>query len=318
MNSWFAGERTYNLHKPVGRQFPRNPTIVKSIDDQWQADLVDMSSKAKDNNGYTFSLTVIDCFSKYAWVEPVMRKTSTEILKALKRIMEGQERRKPKRLQTDDGKEFKNALVQSYLKEKGVGFFTTKSEMKSAIVERFNRTLKSKIWKWFTSQNTRRYIDVLPSLVAGYNNSNHRSIGMAPNRVTKKLESLIRQRLYGKLKVKRVKRYKYWIGDLVRISKKRKVFRKGYLPNWSERTFVIKDRNLRKEPVYYLRDYNGEDIEGAFYEKELQRVSGQEEYYVERILKSKRQGRKLLHFVKWQGWPSKFNSWVEDALVRNL
>ena len=317
VNSWFDKQLTYTLHKPMRHSFTRNPTIVMSIDDQWQADLVDMSSRAKDNDGYTFLLTVIDCFSKYAWVEPVPRKTGTEILNALKRIIVVGGRN-PKRLQTDDGKEFTNSLVQSFLKQRGIAFFTTKSEMKSAIVERFNRTLKDKMWKWFTAHNTTRYTNVLPSLVEGYNNSKHRSIGMAPSVVTTKDENVIRQRLYGKLVTRKRKKYKYSIGDLVRISKARKVFRKGYLPNWSDETFLVKDRNTRKEPVYYLQDYDGEDIEGAFYEKELQRVTEQAEYRVQEILKSKKKGGKILHFVKWHRWPSKFNSWVEDTLIRDL
>ena len=312
VNDWFSSQLTYTLHKPVRYNFPTNKTIVLAIDDQWQADLVDLTSRAEDNDGYTFLLTVIDCFSKMAWVEPLHRKTATELLAVIKRILK-KSGRKPKRLQTDKGKEFTNKLVQKFLREQNIHFFTTNSDKKSAIVERFNRTLKTRMFKYFTAKNTTRYIDILPELVTGYNHSYHRSIKMRPIDVKVSDETVIRQRLYGG-KGKRVeKKYKYWIGDLVRISKARRVFEKGYLPSWTEETFIVYDRRHTQRPIYFIRDFDGENIEGGFYEEELQKVTGQEIYRVEEVLKEKKvYGGKTLYLVKWKGWPSKFNSWVED------
>ena len=215
-----------------------------------------MTSIAKDNDGHTFLLTVIDCFSKFAWVEPLMNKSGSEILSALKRILKRSERT-PKRLQTDKGSEFINAQVQRFLRQRNIEFFTTNSEMKAAIIERFNRTCKGKMWKYFTAQNTRRYLDVLQSLVNGYNHSYHRTIKMRPADVRERDSITIRQRLYAGKKRKIGKTYKYAIGDVVRISKERRVFRKGYLPNWTEETFIVYDRRNAREPFYYLRDYGG-------------------------------------------------------------
>ena len=320
VNSWFLKQMTYTLHKPARYNFKRNQTVVMSIDEQWQADLCDMTSRAKDNDGFTFLLTIIDCFSKFAWVEPLLNKSGEEILKALKHVLK-RSGRVPRRLQTDKGTEFINAQVQSFLKGRKIEFFTTNSEMKAAIVERFNRTLKTKMWKYFTARNTNRYIDVLQSLVEGYNKSRHRSIGMRPVDVRESDSIAIRQRLYGSaLRQRRTnaKNYKYGIGDVVRVSKARRTFRKGYLPNWSEEWFIVYDRRNAKEPLYYLRDYEGEDLKGAFYEQEIQAVEvPEEEYYIEEVLQSKKvRGGKTLYFVKWKGWPSKFNSWVED--IRSL
>ena len=318
VNEWFSTQRTYTLHKPARYNFKRNKTIVMSIDEQWQADLCDMSSRAKENDGFTFLLTIIDCFSKFAWAEPLMNKSGDEILKALKRVLK-QSGRAPRRLQTDKGSEFINAQVQRFLDEQKIEFFTTNSEMKAAIVERFNRTLKTRMWKYFTAKRTNRYIDVLQSLVDGYNRSRHRSIGMRPVDVRESDSIAIRQRLYGSgLRKRRLaKSYKYGIGDVMRISKARRTFRKGYLPNWSEETFIVYDRRNAKEPLYYLRDYEGEDLQGAFYEQEIQRVEDPGEYFVEEVLQSKKvRGGKTVHLVKWLGWPSKFNSWVED--IRTL
>ena len=99
----------------------------------------------------------------------------------------------------------------------------------------------------------------------------------------------------------------------MRISKARRTFRKGYLPNWTEETFIVFNRRNAKEPVYYLRDYGGEDLKGAFYEKEIQGVEEPDEYLIEEVLKKKKiRGGKTLYLVKWLGWPSQFNSWVEN------
>ena len=291
-----------------------------SIDEQWQADLCDMSFKAEDNDDHTFILTCIDCFSKYAWAIPLKSKHADEILRAFKEILKSG--RKPKRLQTDKGKEFLNTKVQNFLRQHEIQFFTTESEKKASIVERFNRTMKGRTYKYFTAKNTYRYIDVLQSLVDGYNNTYHRSIKMKPALVRKRHQIAIRQHLYGvkksirkginKAKRSSSKSYKYMIGDLVRIIKERLTFNRGYLPNWSEEIFLVYDRKSFKEPQYYLRDYNGEDIKGGFYEKELQLVQDQNEYRVEKVLRTRRVNGKVLHLVKWKGWSDNFNSWVED------
>ena len=290
-----------------------------SIDDQWQCDLVDMRLVSSYNEGYTFILTCIDCFSKYAWAVPLMNKLGKSIIEAFNKILASG--RKPKRLQTDKGSEFLNRRAQQFLKKEDIVFFTTQSDKKASIVERFNRTLQGRMYKYFTAKNTYRYINVLQSFISGYNRTNHRSIKMKPIDVRKRHEVIIRQRLYAK-RVKSnqsklhqqtdKKRYKYMVGDLVRITKQRLTFARGYLPNWSEEIFIVFNRKKYKEPLYYLRDFNGEDIDGGFYEKELQLVQKSKEYRIEKILRQKRINHKDLFLVKWKGWPDTFNSWVED------
>ena len=103
------------------------------------------------------------------------------------------------------------------------------------------------------------------------------------------------------------------MGDLVRISKARRTFKKGYLPAWTEESFVVYDRKIRRQPNYYIQDHNNEKVKGLFYEEELQRVSEQDKYRVERVIKKKRRkDGKTLYFVKWKGYDDTFNSWVED------
>ena len=113
--SFLKTQDTYTLHKPVRKIFKRNQTIVGNIDDQWQADLADVSDISRQNKGNNFLLTVIDCFSKYAWVIPTKRKDANSIHEAMQELFRQAYPRKPKRLQTDKGKEFLNTAVQNYL-----------------------------------------------------------------------------------------------------------------------------------------------------------------------------------------------------------
>ncbi len=189
---WLATQDTYTLHKPVCYNFGRRKVIVGGIDHQWQADLADLSSIKKHNQGYCFLLTCIDIFSKYAWVVPLFKKSGPSLTAAFTSIFE--ESRQPATLQTDQGTEFKNQKVQQLLKERNIHFFTTYNvETKASVVERFNRTIKARMWCYFTENNTLTYTDILPSLVDAYNHSYHRSIGMTPAQVTAKNEELVWQ-----------------------------------------------------------------------------------------------------------------------------
>ena len=138
-------------------------SVFTGTDDQWQADLVDMSSLARFNKGYKFLLTCIDVFSKFAWVVSLENKTGESLAHGFQTILDTG--RSPEKLQTDKGTEFLNRNFQSFLKEKSIHFFTTNSELKASVVERFNRTLKTRMWKYFTAKNTRVYIDILQDIV---------------------------------------------------------------------------------------------------------------------------------------------------------
>ena len=252
IKNYLRVQASYSLHKPARRNFKRNPTVVGGIDHQWQADLADMQSISKSNNGIKYLLKVIDVFSKYAWVIPVKNKGSKEMLAAFKDLFTKSHPRIPKKIQTDAGKEFLNGDVQKYLKDKGILHFYSNSDQKAAVVERFNRTLKTRIWTYFTAKQTNKYIDNLNDFVQSYNNSYHRSIGMKPVDVRKSDQDRIWNRLYGN-NISAQSR-KVAIGQKVRISKVKGVFEKGYVPNWSEEHFHVEQPIHKGKPVYKLKD----------------------------------------------------------------
>ena len=317
IRQWLQTQDTYTLHKPVRYRFKRNRVIVGRIDDEWEADLVIMDSLSTHNNGYKYVLTVIDVLSKYAWVEPLKSKTGECLVQAFGKIIK--KGRKPRMFHTDKGTEFINRKFQKFLKEHNIRFFTTHNETKASIVERFNRTLKGKMWKYFTAKNTLKYVDILQKLVKSYNHSRHRSIGMRPVDMNKDNESVVWERLYGKESDKPI-RFKFNVGDQVRISKTRRTFKKGYLASWTEEVFTITKRILRRPPVYKIADYEGEELEGTFYEQELQKVSKTDDdyYRVEKILKTRMRNKRKEYFVKFLGYPEKFSSWLPAENVKDV
>ena len=169
---------------------------VNGIDDQWKADLVEMQFAAKENDGYNYFLTVID-MSKNAWVVPLKKKTGDALVEAFEKIF--RQGRKPRLLQTDAGTEFLNAKLQNFFKKENVTHFVTYNETKAQRAERFNRTLKEKMFHYFQYTGQKhRYIDVLQDLVNGYNYSYHRSIKMHPIQVNAENAQRVRAVLYAK------------------------------------------------------------------------------------------------------------------------
>lgn len=150
----------YTLHKPVRRRYTTNPTIANSIDHQWAADLADMKNLSRYNKGIKYLLTVIDILSKFAWVVPLKNKTGTEQKRGFDSIL--RQGRKPLRLQTNKGSEFYNKTFQDYLKQKGITHFSTQSDTKASVVERFNRSIKQRLYRALTANNTLEYLVFYP------------------------------------------------------------------------------------------------------------------------------------------------------------
>ena len=180
------------------------------------------------------------------------------------------------------------------------------------MVERFNRTLKTKMWKYFTEMNTKRYIDVIDKLMKSYNRTWHRSIKMEPVAVTIDNQNQVWQTLYGNTKTITPKAA-FKVGDTVRISREKLHFEKGYEQNWTREIFTIYKIINRSPVVYKLSDLAGEVIEGTFYKEELQKITDSGYYPVEKILKTRKNKGKIEYFVKFQGYPEKFNAWVDTV-----
>ena len=213
----------------------------------WQAELLHMLRLKKANDRTTFILTVIDVFSKLAWCDPLKNNLAASLVAAFIQLLGNGA---PNTLPTDKGTDFLNRPLHKLLKEHGVHHFATHSEeTKASIVERFNRTLNTRRWRYFTKNQSVRYSDVLQAFMRSYNDTYHRSIGMAPSEVTSTNQNTVRQRLDGH---ESVGTPKFRVNDRVRISKAKRHFEKGYRANWTEELFTIVDAHRSDPTVYRL------------------------------------------------------------------
>lgn len=278
VKEWLRSQPTYTLFKTSKKKFPRGKVIVPGLLHTYQIDLCDMRSLKKENKNYSYILTVIDVFSKKGWAIPIKDKKGTTVLTALKHVLDLY---KPERIHADQGMEFFNKDIKSYLGKHNIELYFTNSEMKASIVERFNRTIKDKMWRFFEFNKSFNYIDILDDLIESYNNTYHRSIKTSPNKVSKKNEEKIFFNLYGFSKDDDVEpgilNINLKIGDYVRVTKNKGIFGKGYENTWRKEIFQI-DKILYTEPVVFLlKDLMDETIEGKFYYEELQKVYKKDE-----------------------------------------
>ena len=148
VRKWLSEQDAYTLHKPIVRKFKRRKTFVKAIDDLWQADIVDLSTLSKSNDGNRYLLVCIDVLSKFAHVASLKTKSATVVRDAFVEMLRN---RRPNMLQTDKGTEFINYTFQKLLSDNDIKHYTSENDdIKCAIVERFNRTLLEKIFRYLT------------------------------------------------------------------------------------------------------------------------------------------------------------------------
>ena len=265
-----------------------------------------MQQFSKWNKGYRYLLMVLDLFSKYGWIVPLKDKKGETVTEAFKTIFK--KGRKPQYLWTDKGKEYCNKNMKELLEKNGITLYSTENEEKSSVCERWNRTIKTRMWKQFTVQGNTLYLGILPEILEEYDNTKHSSIKMTPVEASKKKnESAVYYNLYGDMKQLSSKP-KCKIGGKVRTSKyKRKVFDKEYTPNWTEEIFLI-DKIQSTNPITYrLKDLNNEEMQGSFYEPELLPAK-QHVFRIEKVIG--RDYKKKQALVKWLGCSDDFNSWI--------
>lgn len=291
------------LHKPIRHNFPRRKVITYGIDDLWQADILDLSNLKSSNKQYRYILNCIDVFSKYVFAIPLKNKSTKPVVDAFKFIFESQ--RVPDNLQTDKGLEFTNKDIQALFKQYNVHWYSTNSELKASVVERFNRTLRDMMWKKFTFNSNYKWVDMLPELINTYNNKIHRTINMTPVEASRKENESKLKHIFRETFPNNPPKFK--IGDTVRISKNKRIFTKGSTKNWTPELFTICKIIYSNPITYHIKDYKENIIDGCFYENELQKTTFKDVYLIEKVLK--RKGNKI--YVKFLGFDNDHNAWVD-------
>ena len=257
---YLRANQTASLHRPRRKKFPRRRIVTRYPGNILQSDLIDMQKFSTKNSNYSFILVVIDCFTKKVWARPLKNKRGDSTAAALRSIFESMEY-PIQSLIFDEGLEYLNKYVETLLEEYNIHSYHIKTKLKASSAERFNRTLKEKIWKYFTSTGRNRWIDALEDLIESYNNTYHKSIKMTPNQVNMENRKQVFKNLFPKYGFKfecRLHR-----GDKVRVALFKPEFSKGFTQNWSRDIFTV-TKSFQSNGVCW---YRIKDRDGAIYPK---------------------------------------------------
>ena len=328
VKSFLEKQESYTLHKITRKKFTRRKVLAPKPGVIASCDLADMSNLSKFNNGFKYILIFIDVFSRLGQGIPVKSKDGKTMTTALRSILESGHFDNLRRLNSDEGKEFYNQHVDQLLKSKGIILYSVSSrEIKASLAERLIRTIKGKLYRYMSHNNTKRYIDVLPDIIESYNNSAHSSLGnnqtpLQVHRITD--QSVIDRQFFHMYKNSARKSSKssslLTVGQHVRIADEHRnsKFRRGYTVQNTIEIFKIRSIDTSQNPtVYYLEDLNGEPITGIFYRDELTPTHLPEFFHID-VLKSKIVSGKKKYFVRWRGYPDSFNSWIDQDQMVSL
>ncbi len=288
----------YTRHKAKKTKFVKRKVIAVDINDVYQMDLVDLQKFSEFNDDFKYLLTAIDCFSRYAFAIPLKSKKPKEVIEAISIIFK--EYGIPQKVFTDKGSEFLGRETKSFFKELHVQQWYSYNPGKAVQVERFNRTLKERLWVLMTDKNNYRYIDDLADVVKSYNNSVHSSTGFAPSHVGDEETKIILENMQTENGKSTTPLFS--IGDKVRVATEKMLFEKGYEANFSDMIFkIVEVRVSGGHNLYQISDLAGKREPGWFYEKELSKVviNDREKHRISKILKERKVKGRIQYLIHW-------------------
>ena len=318
LQRWLQNQEHFSQNRLyLPKAIKHSRVIVGGLYDQFDADLADYISIADSNDGTQYLLLVIDIFSRYVWIEPLKNKTNSDVIDGFEKIF--RQGYIPRRLRTDQGTEFLGQIMQPFYKHYNITHFVSYNDQKANYAERAIKTIKSKLGRYMAYHHSGRYIDSLEDIVHSYNATHHASIGMPPDQVTPDNEDSVWWMQYRPKKAQQhtPQRFRFNVGDNVRIPHLSMAFGREYRSRWTQEIFIITQRFHRDGiNVYNIEDGKKEEIYGTFYEGELQLVLQDQnnQWTVESIVNERGGGdedyRPHEALVKFKGWPSFYNRWI--------
>jgi len=273
LRKFILEKESLSRHKNRVKIFKRRKIYVQGPFTLLMSDTIHYRQYYKHNKGYRYILVVVDCFSRKNWCCPQKTVTARETASNLDKIISSMEF-KPRQFCTDQGSEYdvRNPYIFRILVEKfGMVLFNLKGPHKASIAERFIRTLKSRLERYFSEHNTFKWYDVLEQFSNNLNNTVHSTTGVAPNNVNFENREQIYDRIYGSPAPPLSCRYT--AGDIVRIPEPKNIFTKGYKVNWSKELYKVTRVHSDKSVCYYsIESADGESLERKFYTQELNLV----------------------------------------------
>jgi hypothetical protein len=278
IESYLNANVTNTRHRMPPKPKTVQPIITTRPYERLQMDFIDLKSLAYWNDGHKFVLTIIDCFTKFAWVIAMKNRSQEQIAVILENIFKNAE---PKVgiMQCDN--EFKGDPLNKVCKKWNVSqlYSLPYKPSTNGAIERFNRTLKGLIFKYLTNNATKIYVNVLPALTENYNSSRHGTTGFKPIEAQHHVDEVkdkIKSRASAMVSRDVIKLKK---GDRVRISaatepnyRKNKLLTKKYMPNYSEEVYVVATVSKGASIRYQLKDSTGKIIDKYFYAQDLLKI----------------------------------------------
>jgi hypothetical protein len=267
VKNWADTQPIITKFKPVITKFKRRPLLCHD-DLELSMDLADMRAYSRHNRNYKYIAVLVSCLSRKLYAFPLKNKTSAHVAEAMRKLLRKIE--KPRIIFSDAGGEMRGAF-DDLLRQQGIEHWTSRNEPKAMQAERAIRTLKSRLFKYLEHKATKRWYDVLQKIVDGINATYNRSIGMRPNDVDSN----------EKLKQIFIKNYKdrigfpmekggFVVGGKVRLSKIKAPFEKRYFQGYTDNVFTVeKKHHAENQPIYTVRDADGELITGKVYTKQM-------------------------------------------------
>ena len=239
--------------KSPKKNYPSNETTIKSIDDTWSSDLLDMNDYGiKNNKGYRYILVVIDNFSKFGWTIPLKNKYAQSVTDDAFSQINKTSKRKPNLLETDDGKEYVNKIFSELLINHNIKRYSRNTALGAVFAERFNRTIRKLLKKPVFEKGNADWLSELQSVIKKYNNTIHHSTKMTPIQASKKSNE---RKVYTNLQDSRDKQKpKYKLGQLVCTADIKRVFSKGDSTKYSYNLYTITEVVHDTIPSYRI-DY---------------------------------------------------------------
>jgi hypothetical protein len=298
-----------------------------------------MSALGSRNRNYNYYLLCIDCFSRMIFVEPIKRKLATDVVDGFEKIFQ-RAQCLPWKIITDAGREFTAGIVQKYFRKRQISHFCeyTSPNWHAGMAERANRTVRERLYRYFTEVGHRKWVPIIQELVNAVNNSPSRALGgkFSPMDVhlnrenavdflrkyfkeqREKIDTKILKRESGDKSMKELR-----AGTRVRIENRKNLFQKGFVGNFSDEIFTIDHRRRSIPTTYRLRDNQGNLVKGWFYRHDLSPLygpQGNRHWTIERILETKtfeKEGEKReFVYVKWKGFDASYNSWLPADHVK--
>ena len=313
IRDFLAKSRVYTVHydfkPPV-----HNPYYIRRLRQMIQIDLTEVSKIRKYNKGYNYILVAIDCFSRKVWARLLKTKTADEVLLNLKSILK--ETGSVESIGSDRGREFLNKKMEKFLRDSNIKLKNPYTSTHAPFVERVQATLQNLIYKHITKTLNFKYMDKLQDIIKTYNNRKHRIIKISPNEGDKDEEEIslhiqnMQENYWGTIKP--TKKIRFKVGDYVRIAISKPKFGRGYDKKAQEEIYKIVEV-ITKFPrvLYRITSLDGDDVIGAFYQEQITKVLNQDDFIIEKFLKS----TKYKHLVKFLGYSKP--EWILKRNVKN-